>query len=111
MAADWKSAYAEMHLRGEAVFPPAGLYYVLQLTRQTVQTREDRVASPGQLLEDFRKQIRRDFGTLASRVLQDWEFHSPEDLGRAVVLLGRYGCLTLEPADTVEAFAMLGADL
>ncbi len=111
MAVDWKSAYAEMHLRGEASYPPAGLYYVLQLTRQSVQTREGRVISPGELLEDFRKQIRRDFGSLATKVLEDWEFHSPEDLGRAVVLLGQHGCLTLEHTDTVEAFAILGTEL
>ena len=110
MAADWKTAYATMHLRGDAAFPPAGLYYVLQIARLAFQNREGRKINPGELLEDFRRQTRRDFGVLVSRVLEDWNFHSPEDLGRAVVLLGQYGCLTLEPTDTVEAFAILRAE-
>ena len=111
MAADWKSAYADMQVRGEAAFPPAGLHYVLQLTRLAAQVHEGHAITPEQLLEDFRRQTRRDFGALVSTVLEDWKFHSPEDLGRAVVLLGQYGCLTLDAADTVESFSLLGTEL
>jgi len=107
MALDWKTAYASMHAHNEATFPPAGLHFVLQLSRQIYRSH-NRAVTPAELLEEFRKKTRRDFGPLEQQVLDDWGIHTPEDLGKAVALLGRYGCLTLEPTDTVEAFAALG---
>ncbi len=104
MARDWKGAYAGMHARGEADFPPACLYYVLQLNRQISRERSGRPMTPEELTEYFRKRIRIDFGPLANRVLQEWG-PTPEHLGRAVVLLGRHGCLKLDATDTAASFA------
>ena len=106
MYPDWKTAYEAMHDRGEAVFPPAGLHYVLQLSRQIFRAR-NRPVTPSELLGEFRKQTRRDLGPMVAQVLENWGLKTSEDLGKAVILLGRYGCLTLEPADTIEAFAAL----
>ena len=101
---DWKTVYATMHERGEADFPPAGLYYVLQLSRQASRARDSRPVTPNELYEDFSRQTRRDFGPMAPDVLEEWSLNTPGNFGRAVVLLGRHGCLTLEPSDTIEAF-------
>jgi uncharacterized repeat protein (TIGR04138 family) len=106
LALEWKSVYASMHAQNEAAFPPAGLHYVLQLSRGLYRAHSRDVA-PAELLEEFRKQTRRDFGPLLPTVLEDWGLKGSENLGKAVSLLGRYGCLTLEPGDTVEAFAAL----
>jgi uncharacterized repeat protein (TIGR04138 family) len=48
---------------------------------------------------------RADFGPLLPNVLEHWELRTPEALGRAVDALGRYGCLTLEAGDGMDAFA------
>jgi len=106
MYPDWKTAYAAMHDRGEAVFPPAGIHYVLQLSRQICRAR-NRPVTPSELLDEFRKQTRRELGPMVAQVLESWGLTTSEDLGKAVVLLGHYGCLTLEPAETIEAFAAL----
>ena len=111
MATDWKTAYAEMHAKSEAMFPPAALHYVVELCRQASQRREGRVVTPEELTEDFRKQFRRDFGSMGNEVRNDWGIHSSADLGKAVILLGKYGCLTLEPTDTEDAFTSLGTTL
>jgi uncharacterized repeat protein (TIGR04138 family) len=106
MPLDWKTAYASMHTEHRAAFPPAGLHYVLQLNRKLFNAHH-RTITPAELWQEFGKHTRRDFGPLVAQVLSDWKLGTPEDLGNAVVLLGSYGCLTLEPTDTVEAFAAL----
>ncbi len=110
MALDWKNAYAKMQAGGEAAFPPACLHYVLQLCRSP-RPNSGSVLTPEEFTGLFRKQAKRDFGSLMASVLEDWGLQSPQDLGKAVVLLGRYGCLSLEPTDTVESFSALGSQL
>jgi len=105
MAVDWKSAYAEMHAAGEAAFPPAALLDVLQLCRRLFQERGGQGVAPADIVAAFRAQTRRDFGPLLGAVLEDWRLQSPEALGRAVLLLAKYHCLTLSPTDTLAAFA------
>ncbi len=108
MPLDWKTVYASMHARNEATFPPAALHYILQLSRRLYDAHH-RAVTPAELCGEFHGTTLRDFGALLPCVLEDWGLNSAEDLGRAVALLGRYGCLTLEPTDTVEAFAALEA--
>jgi uncharacterized repeat protein (TIGR04138 family) len=107
MARDWKSAYAEMHRDGAAVFPPAGLAYVLQTVRRAASVRipEAPALTPEEIITTFRTGARADFGPLLPQVLRGWNLDAPEDLGRAVLLLGRYECLSLEDTDTLEAFS------
>lgn len=104
MSIAWKEAYAAMHRDGAADFPAAALLYVLELTRAEARNRGAAVP-PGELVAAFRRAARGDFGPLLPRVLEDWGLARPEDLGRAVMLLGRYGCLSLDPGDSVDAFA------
>ena len=109
---EWKSVYAAMHRDGEAVFPPAALHYILQLVRKHGGTPPSPDTAPPPLtpkaiITTFRKSIHSDFGPLSREVLEDWKLRTPGELGRAVLLLGRYHCLSLEPSDTLEAF---GAD-
>ncbi len=104
MTMEWRTAYAAMHRAGDAGFPPACLAYVLTVVREASFGRETPL-TPGELIRNFRDRIRRDFGPLLRETLDDWGLRIPEDLGRAIALLGKYDCLTLAPADTVEAFA------
>jgi uncharacterized repeat protein (TIGR04138 family) len=105
-ALDWKSVYAAMHRAGDAAFPPAALYYVLQTVRKRAAAPEAEVPlTPQDIITTFRAGARADFGLLSREVLEDWNLRAPADLGEAVVLLGRYRCLALEPSDTREAFA------
>ena len=106
MASDWKSAFAAMQAAGEADFPPMGLHYVLQLARTGFREKGNQALSPEDFTEVFRQRTRRDFGPMTDAVLGDWGLLSPVDLGKAVLLLGRHGCLTLAPEDTMEAFAV-----
>ena len=100
---DWKSVYAAMHRDGEAAFPPAALHYVLQLVRKRT-TSGSTPLTPEAIITTFRVSVHSDFGPLTREVLEEWNLRTPEQLGRAVLLLGRYHCLTLEPSDTLEAF-------
>ena len=111
MALDWKSVYASMHREGEAAFPPAALYYVLQRVRKQAAPAKTSdatgipVLTPAEIIATFRKGVRADFGPLAREVLDEWNLRTPGELGRAIELLGRYQCLSLDPSDTPEAFA------
>lgn len=104
MTDGWKSAYAAMHREGAAAFPPAALRYVLDLTRHESR-RTSAPLAPAGLVSAFRKSARADFGPFLSEVLGRWELRTPEALGRAVNLLGRYGCLSLDAGDDAAAFA------
>ena len=105
---DWKSVYATLHRDGEAAFPPAALHYVLQLIRQRVPKEAGSGSTPltpEAIITTFRVSVRKDFGPLTREVLDEWNLRTPDQLGKAVLLLGRYQCLSLEPSDTQEAFA------
>jgi uncharacterized repeat protein (TIGR04138 family) len=104
---DWKNAYAGLQKKGEAEFPPACLHYVLQATRLAFRERGNKGLTPNELIGVFRQRLRRDFGPLLAAVLEDWGLRAPEDLGKAVLLLGRAGCLIPGPEDTLAAY---GAD-
>jgi uncharacterized repeat protein (TIGR04138 family) len=101
----WKAAYASMYRDGSADFPPACLHYVLELVRSTSRQHGSEL-TPAATTRAFREAIRADFGALAGEVLEDWGLRTPKDLGHAVELLGRYGCLTLDSEDTPEHFAL-----
>jgi uncharacterized repeat protein (TIGR04138 family) len=101
----WKAAYASLYREGSADFPPACLHYVLELVRRVSRDRGTTL-TPAETTRAFRDAIRADFGALAGEVLADWELRTPQDLGHAVELLGRYGCLTLDSEDTPEHFAL-----
>jgi uncharacterized repeat protein (TIGR04138 family) len=93
-----------MHRDGAAAFPPACLHYVLELVRNESRRRAA-VLPPADMVAAFRRAARSDFGSLCREVLEDWELRVPADLGHAVLLLGRYGCLSLDAEDTPGAFA------
>jgi uncharacterized repeat protein (TIGR04138 family) len=112
MALDWKSAYAAMHRDGEAAFPPAALYYILEVVRNGARENTPsgpHILTPEKMITTFRDKARADFGPLVREVLEEWRLRTPVDLGRAVILLGRYRCLSLAPSDTTEAFAATAA--
>jgi uncharacterized repeat protein (TIGR04138 family) len=101
----WKAAYASLYRDGCADFPPACLHYVLELVRSAARNH-GAALTPAATTQAFREAIRADFGALAGEVLEDWDLRTPKDLGHAVELLGRYGCLTLDSEDTPEHFAL-----
>jgi uncharacterized repeat protein (TIGR04138 family) len=107
MPLDWSSAYADMHAKGEALRPPACLHYVLEGVHRAARESgaPDGTLTPDEIIAGFRARARRDFGPLLHDVLEDWGLRSPAELGEAVLLLGRFGLLTLSPGDTPEAFA------
>jgi uncharacterized repeat protein (TIGR04138 family) len=111
MPGAWTTVYATMHRDGAAAFPPACLHYVLELVRNEAHAAQagtqgaPALLTPADTTLAFRRAARGDFGPLRDDVLEDWELRTPEDLGKAVTLLGRYGCLTLEDGDTPAAFA------
>ncbi len=101
---EWKTVYATLHGDGEAAFPPAALHYVLQLVRKRAGSVSTPL-TPEAIITTFRVNVYNDFGPLTYEVLDEWNLRTPEQLGKAVLLLGRYRCLSLEPSDTLEAFA------
>jgi uncharacterized repeat protein (TIGR04138 family) len=104
MTEGWKAAYAAMHRDGGAEFPPAAMRYVLEIARGESRKAQAPL-SPADLVAAFRRAARADFGPLLPEVLEHWDLRAPASLGRAVEALGRYGCLSLDEADTVAAFA------
>ena len=104
MAIDWKSAYASLQKSAEAEFPPACLHYLLQVLRTVQPANAEKKTTPMELTSHFRRQSRKDFGPLLPMVLQEWRMAGPAEFGRGMVLLGRMGCLNLEPSDTLESF-------
>ena len=102
----WKAAYAALYHDGAASFPPASMHYVLEVVRSAVHNRGNAL-TPADTTEAFREAVRSDFGPLSDAVLADWELRTPKDLGHAVDLLGRSGCLTLDSEDVPENFALV----
>ena len=101
---DWVTVYAALHREGATSFAPAGLHYVLDVTRAEAARRGGDVA-PADLIAAFRRAVRADFGPLSATVLADWSLETPAVLGAAVSQLGRYGGLDLADGDAIDAFA------
>ena len=105
MSLDWKAAYAALQKTAETKFPPACLQYLLQVLRSAQPSESGPSLTPSALTLHFRRQSKQDFGPLLPMVLQDWGLLRPENFGQAMLLLGRQGCINLDPADTIESFS------
>ncbi|MDB5104517.1 MAG: hypothetical protein JWP91_2206 [Fibrobacteres bacterium] len=109
MPADIRSAYLAMRREGQESFPPECLEYLFHLIyRASYQGKGFRDLPAAELCRIFRAQAAADFGVLAGEALARFGLRSYGDMGRAVFLLARNGCLTLREGETIEAYASLG---
>ncbi len=110
MPANLKEAYLEMVRQNQIGFTPEAMEYVYHLVRgATSPGKEPAHLDPLALCRLFQSRMQMDFGAMAPMVSNHWGIHSSGDLGLAVLNLGEQGCLSLGPADTLEAFMVGGA--
>lgn len=110
MPGDLRAAHAAMLRGGEDHFSPAGLEYLLRLLqRSAFQGEGYRDVGAAEACERFRRAVAEDFGPFAARALADFGMPTGADLGRAVFLLARHGCMSLREGETLEEYAACGA--
>jgi uncharacterized repeat protein (TIGR04138 family) len=109
MSSDVRAAYLGQLRAGMDTFPPECLEYVFQLVfRASYRGKGFRDLSAAELFRIFNRQVADDFGSFASNALDRFGLRTGEDLGRAIFLLARSGCLSLGQGETLEAYASLG---
>lgn len=115
MPADLRTAYlAHLREEGDASdaaprFSPAGLEYLYHLIyRASYQGKGFRNLAAAELCGLFRGHAQSDFGAFAGETLKRFGMDTCGDLGRAVFLLAREGCLTMDGTESLETYAALG---
>lgn len=109
MPADLRAAYLAMRRSGADAFPPGCLEYLLQLIlRASFQGKGFRDLPAAELCRIFRARAEADFGAFAEAALQRFGLRTFDDLGAAVFLLARHGCLTLRDGETRADYAAAG---
>ena len=123
MAVDLRKACLEMRAAGEEDFPPACLDYLYRLIHRlsiSATAAAGSRAAPGEvdsrfrqlsaaeLIQAFQQQARSDFGGLAGAVAERWGIRKGEDIGRVILLLARYRCLSLGAGESLEEYAAVG---
>lgn len=110
MSADIRTAYLAQLREGNSSFSPECLEYLFQIIyRSTFQGKVFRDLPAAELCRIFRRQAAADFGAFAPETMERFGLATFEDLGRAVGLLVRLGCLALREGESLEAYAALGA--
>jgi len=67
--------------------------------------------SPEKICSLFSKRTRKEFGRFFRLVLETWTVRSSADVGRAVLKMAEYKCLTLSGTETLEDFEKAGLDI
>jgi uncharacterized repeat protein (TIGR04138 family) len=110
MSVDVRSAYLIQLREGRESFSPECLEYLFHIIyRATFQGKVFRDLPAAELCRIFRIQAAADFGAFAEETMKRFGLGSYGDLGRAVELLARTGCLTLREGESLEEYAALGA--
>ncbi|MEO6097945.1 MAG: hypothetical protein ABIW76_20700 [Fibrobacteria bacterium] len=109
MASDLRAAYLGQLRAGIDSFPPECLEYVFQLVfRASYRGKGFRDLSVTEVFHIFHRQVADDFGSFSSNALDRFGLRTGEDLGRAIFMLARSGCLSLGEGETLAAYAALG---
>ena len=112
MSVDVRSAYlAQLRggREGRGSFSPECLEYLFHIIyRATFQGKVYRDLPAAELCRIFRAQAAADFGAFAGETMKRFGLASYGDLGRAVELLARTGCLTLREGESPEEYAAMG---
>lgn len=109
MPADLRGAYLAMRRAGDPAPPPECLDYLLQLVSRLARAPGGpRHLAAAELCQAFQRQVTADFGALAGEVLARWNLRACSDLGRAVFLLARHGCLSLRDGETLKEYEDAG---
>jgi uncharacterized repeat protein (TIGR04138 family) len=110
MPADVRNAYLVQLREGRESFSPECLEYLFHIIyRATFQGKAFRDLPPAELCLIFRAQATADFGAFAEETMRRFGLDSYGDLGRAVELLARTGCLTMREGESLDEYAALGA--
>lgn len=110
MSVDIRTAYLAQLREGSTSFSPECLEYLFQIIyRATFQGKLFRDLPAAELCRIFRGQAAADFGAFAPETMERFGLATFGDLGRAVGLLVRSGCLALHEGESLEAYAALGA--
>ena len=110
MSVDVRTAYLVQLREGGGSFSPECLEYLFHIIyRATFQGKVFRDLSAAELCRIFRTQAEADFGAFAGETMKRFGLGSYGDLGRAVELLARTGCLTMREGESLEEYAALGA--
>jgi uncharacterized repeat protein (TIGR04138 family) len=109
MPADIRSAYMTQRREGGDAFPPECLEYLFHLIyRASYQGKGFRDLPAAELCRIFHRQAAADFGSFAGEAMRSFGLGTYGDMGRAVFLLARSGCLALREGETLEAYEAIG---
>ncbi len=110
MPGDLRTAYLAMRREGAGDFSPAALEYLFRLVqRVSFQGKGHRDLSPTELCAHFARSTAEDFGDFTADALRGFGITAGADLGRAVFLLARQGCLELRDGEQQDEYAAYGA--
>ena len=110
MSVDVRSAYLAQLREGRKSFSPECLEYLFHIIyRATFQGKAFRDLPASELCRIFRTQAAADFGAFAGEAMKRFGLGGYGDLGRAVELLARTGCLILREGESLEEYEALGA--
>ncbi len=105
---DLDLVYADL-IKREAVAHPKRCYgYILAVLRQLSEENSGADFGANEVTGYFRKRLRQDFGALAPKVTAYWELQKGSDLGTALSVLAKQGCLRWGSHDTLEDYAAQG---
>lgn len=110
MPIDIRAAYLIQLREGRESFSPGCLEYLFHIIyRATFQGKAFRDLRAAELCRIFRMQAAADFGAFSGEAMKRFGLGTYGDLGRAVELLARTGCLILREGDSLEEYEALGA--
>ncbi len=100
-----------MALEKDEKFRPEGYQFLRESLESTIKKRSKGKQPPSsqhvtaaELLEGFRRLALKEFGPMATTVLDYWGIHSCKDLGRMVFHLVEAGAFGRTEDDTLEGF-------
>lgn len=109
MPGDPRAAHLSMLREGAERFSPAGLEYLLRLVQRAAFSGDgNRDVGAAEICDRFRRAAADDFGPFTRTALDRFGLATGDDLGRAVVLLARAGCLALREGETAAEYAACG---
>jgi uncharacterized repeat protein (TIGR04138 family) len=110
MPNDLRAAHLAMMREGKHRYSPAGLEYLFRLLQRSAFKGEGyRDVGAAEVCDLFRRSAEDDFGPFTGRALSGFGITTGSELGDAVFLLARHGCLALREGESIEEYAACGA--
>lgn len=109
MPGDLRAAHLAMLRQGKERFSPAGLEYLYRLLQRSAFHGEGyRDLGAAEICGSFRRAAADDFGPFADRAMAGFGITTGAELGEAVFLLARHGCLALREGESIEEYSACG---